>query len=158
MDAEFVNVFIQKQRDTINELMARCIMLESKLAVTETTAARTGELEQKIAEYDSVVSNVRAECEASLVQQKNNNEQLVLSLRKQISDLIADNQHVKKEYNKREEELNVLALAKTSLEKRLAEAQKKSQEEVIQLQKSFNDLTIDREKLKNKVDALKKAL
>lgn len=151
MEAEFVNVFIQKQRDTINELMARCIMLEVKLSIAEGATTRVVELEQQIA-------IVRAECELKISQQVKETEALALNLRNEIANLTAANQKLTNDFVKREEELNTLALAKKDMEEKLADAQKKSEEEVARLRKNFNELTLDRERLKNKVDTLKKAL
>ena len=48
MDASFVNVYLDKQRETINELMGRCIMLEVKLSLAEAGLAKAAMLEQQL--------------------------------------------------------------------------------------------------------------
>ena len=48
MDAAFVNVYLDKQRETINELMGRCIMLEAKLSLAEAGLAKAAMLEQQL--------------------------------------------------------------------------------------------------------------
>lgn len=40
MDAEFINVFISKQKSLIDDLLSKNIMLETKLAVSEMTSAK----------------------------------------------------------------------------------------------------------------------
>lgn len=40
MEADFVNVYISKQKALIEDLLAKNIMLETKLSVSETTSAR----------------------------------------------------------------------------------------------------------------------
>ena len=48
MDASFVNVYLDKQRETINDLMGRCIMLETKLSLAEAAVAKAAALEQQL--------------------------------------------------------------------------------------------------------------
>lgn len=50
MEAELVNAFVEKQRDIINDLMARNIMLEARLVVSEKKAQQAVEYQQKIEE------------------------------------------------------------------------------------------------------------
>lgn len=40
MEAEFINVFIGKQKNLIDDLLSKNIMLETKLAVSEMTSAK----------------------------------------------------------------------------------------------------------------------
>lgn len=151
MEAEFVNVFVQKQRDTINDLMSRCIMLETKLAVAEPAVARIGELEQQLAAS-------RAEIELITRQYTEQSDQIISELRQQIATQNTTNQQLEAEIVRLNDELNTVALAKSKADQLLQDTQKKTEGEVGKLRKSINDLTLERETLKTKVDTLKKAL
>ena len=48
MEADFVNAYMQKQREAINELMSRCIMLEAKLSLAEAGLTKAAMLEQQL--------------------------------------------------------------------------------------------------------------
>lgn len=52
MDTELVNVFINKQRDALNDLMSKSIMLEARLQISEDRIAKYQEtvngLEQQV--------------------------------------------------------------------------------------------------------------
>jgi hypothetical protein len=63
MEVELVNVFVEKQRDVINDLMARNVLLEAKLTVTEKQL-------QKIPELSTNISNL--EVRLRLLQDQNN--------------------------------------------------------------------------------------
>ena len=52
MEADLVNAFVEKQRDTINELMAKNIMLEARLVVVEKRLQQAADLSEKVAEYE----------------------------------------------------------------------------------------------------------
>ena len=43
MDTEFINVFIEKQKQHIETYVARTIILEAKLAVAESISAKLGQ-------------------------------------------------------------------------------------------------------------------
>lgn len=43
MDTEFINVFIEKQKQHIETYVAKSIILEAKLAVAENIAAKLGQ-------------------------------------------------------------------------------------------------------------------
>lgn len=85
MDSEFVNVFIEKQREVINDLTSRNIMLETRVAVAE-SKLNTG-VPQLIAENEEL--------------KKKNQELQVLidSSRKVISDFAAKAVKVAKDTN-----------------------------------------------------------
>ena len=66
MEADFVNVYIGKQKALIEDLLAKNIMLETKLSVAETTAAKyrddvsaiTAEMEEKNKYINKLVDQV----------------------------------------------------------------------------------------------------
>lgn len=53
MEAELINAFVEKQRDIINDLMARNIMLEARLAVAEKKVQQVVELQNVITELNT---------------------------------------------------------------------------------------------------------
>lgn len=63
MEVDLVNAFVEKQRDVINDLMARNVLLEAKLTVTEKQL-------QKIPELSTNISNL--ELKLRLLQDQNN--------------------------------------------------------------------------------------
>jgi uncharacterized coiled-coil protein SlyX len=48
MEAEFVNMFVEKQKDMINDLLARNVMLDTRLALAEKAGAKIKEYEQNL--------------------------------------------------------------------------------------------------------------
>ena len=58
MEAEFVNVFVEKQRDVINDLMARNIMLEARIVIAERGALQAGDLATKLAAAEGQVKSL----------------------------------------------------------------------------------------------------
>lgn len=49
MEADLVNAFVEKQRDTINEYVAKNIMVEARLVVLEKKLQQAADLSDKIA-------------------------------------------------------------------------------------------------------------
>ena len=43
MEAEFVNVFVQKQKDTMNDLLSRVVMLDTRATLAESKLKDTTE-------------------------------------------------------------------------------------------------------------------
>lgn len=64
MEAEFVNVFIEKQRDLINDTIARCIMLEAKLVLAERQAQKNGELTEELSALNGRYQDMHAQNQA----------------------------------------------------------------------------------------------
>ena len=55
MELELVNVYVEKQRDLINDLMARNVLSEARLAVAEKQLQKMNELNQRLAEEQTKV-------------------------------------------------------------------------------------------------------
>ncbi len=53
MDGEFVNLFLQKQKEALSETMSRCLMVESKLSLSEAKLQQLIETHKQICdEYE----------------------------------------------------------------------------------------------------------
>lgn len=55
MEVELVNVYVEKQRDVINDLMARNVLSEARLAVAEKQLQKMNELSQRLSEEQTKV-------------------------------------------------------------------------------------------------------
>ena len=65
MDSEFVNLFLQKQKEALSETMSRCLMVESKLSINETKLQQLVETHKQICEeYERTRAALAAETEA----------------------------------------------------------------------------------------------
>lgn len=77
MEAELVNAFVEKQRDVINDLMARNVLSEARLAVAEKQLQKMNELSQRLSEEQTKVE---------LLSQQNNAMNEVIERSKQDLD------------------------------------------------------------------------
>jgi len=65
MDSEFVNLFLQKQKEALSETMSRCLMVESRLSINETKLQQLVETHKHICEeYERTRAALTAETEA----------------------------------------------------------------------------------------------
>ncbi len=65
MDGEFVNLFLQKQKEALSETMSRCLMVEAKLSINETKLQQLVETHKQICEeYERTRAALAAETEA----------------------------------------------------------------------------------------------
>ena len=77
MEAEFVNVFVEKQREMINDLVSRNVMLDARLAFAERNSVKMQEYEQAILELQSTQTvlqeqNQKLLQETTVIQQRDN--------------------------------------------------------------------------------------
>lgn len=126
MEVDLVNVFVEKQRDVINDLMARNIMLEARLTVAERHAVKATELSEKLSNTEGQVKMLHEQNAAMNASIEN--------LRKQLSSFEAE---------KTESDATIVLLK---------EQVKKTEE----LQKLVNKLTLEKESHRAKADRLKK--
>lgn len=97
MEAEFVNLFIDKQKNALNDLTSRNIMLETHLAFAEQKVVEMQQVKQALEEHKIVVENLTNHAHMMDVQ----NQQLqkdvdrltgdVVERDKQLKDLKQDN-------------------------------------------------------------------
>lgn len=126
MEVDLVNVFVEKQRDVINDLMARNIMLEARLTVAERHAVKATELSEKLSNTEGQVKMLHEQNAAMNASIEN--------LRKQLSSFEAE---------KTESDATIVLLK---------EQVKKTEE----LQKLVNKLTLEKESHRAKADRIKK--
>ena len=84
MDTEFVNAYLQKQKDLINDLMAKVVMSETRASVAESKLAL-------ISEQHNGIEDLKAQ----LVEKDENNKKLQAT----INDLSVQKERLKKELN-----------------------------------------------------------
>lgn len=77
MEAEFVNVFVEKQREMINDLVSRNVMLDARLSFAEQKSVKMQEYEQAILELQSTQAVLQEENqkllqETTVIQQRDN--------------------------------------------------------------------------------------
>lgn len=64
MDGEFINLFLQKQKEALSETMSRCLMVESKLSLSETKLQQLIETHKQICdEYERTRAALAVETE-----------------------------------------------------------------------------------------------
>ncbi|NBX49730.1 hypothetical protein EBT25_07275 [bacterium] len=111
METEFVNIFIEKQREMINDLVARNIMLEARTGVAELKTQKVAELEQNVnflrdeltkkseevrqlAEQNKLISTLEEQVKTLSTQLTQTDADLV-EARKQINTLVVERESVK---------------------------------------------------------------
>jgi hypothetical protein len=125
MEVDLVNVFVEKQRDVINDLMARNIMLEARLTVAERHAVKATELSEKLSNTEGQVKMLHEQNAAMNASIEN--------LRKQVSSFEAE---------KAESEKSIVLLSEQA-------------KKTVELQALVNKLTLEKESHRVKADKLK---
>jgi DNA repair exonuclease SbcCD ATPase subunit len=65
MDGEFINLFLQKQKEALSETMSRCLMVETRLSLSETKLQQLIETHKQICdEYERTRTSLTAEIQA----------------------------------------------------------------------------------------------
>lgn len=86
MDTDFANMFVQKQRDTINELMMKVLMLETKTTLMEKALQEQGSIKEQAqamqAQHASLIAELQSKTEEAEGLAKKN-----ATLEKQLDDL-----------------------------------------------------------------------
>ncbi len=84
MDTEFVNAYLQKQKDLINDLMAKVVMSETRASVAESKLAL-------VSDQQSVIDNLNSQ----LLEKDEN----IKKLQTTINELSIQKERLKKEVN-----------------------------------------------------------
>lgn len=126
MDVDLVNVFVEKQRDVINELMSKNVLLEARLAVSEKYARKAAEVGEQLS---------AAETQVKMLHEQNAAMNTVIEkYKKQVEELIEE----KKELEKFGIEL------------------KEQKQKVADLLTQVNKLTLEKEAQRVKAEKMKK--
>lgn len=65
MDGEFINLFLQKQKEALSETMSRCLMVETRLSLSETKLQQLIETHKQICdEYERTRTALTTEIQA----------------------------------------------------------------------------------------------
>jgi uncharacterized coiled-coil protein SlyX len=84
MDTEFVNAYLQKQKDMINDLMAKVIMTETRASVAENKLAL-------VSDQNSIIESLNQQ-----IVEKDDNLKKLQSI---VNDLSIQKEKLKKELN-----------------------------------------------------------
>lgn len=126
MEVELINAFVEKQRELINDTIAKNIMLEAKLIVADKKLQQVAELEKAL--YDCELKS------SSLEEQNKAMNQLIEKQKKDIVEL---------QLKERELQQTV----RVNLDQK---------EKIDQLQKQINKLTLEKETQRQKAEKMKK--
>lgn len=126
MEVELINAFVEKQRELINDTIAKNIMLEAKLIVADKKLQQVAELEKAL--YDCELKS------SSLEEQNKAMNQLIEKQKKDIVEL-----------QLKEKELQ--QTIRVNLDQK---------EKIDQLQKQINKLTLEKETQRQKAEKMKK--
>lgn len=113
MEAELVNAFVEKQRDVINDLMARNIMLEARLAVAEKKA-------QQVLEFQTVAAD--SEIKIKSLDEQNRAMNII------IEDLRSKEKESKEKIDQLQKLVNKLTLEKEAQRQQAEKLKKKAEE------------------------------
>ncbi len=132
MEAEFVNVFVQKQKDTMNDLLSRVVMLDTRATLAESKLKDTTE------------TNIQLQEEMGRMHQAlNQNKETIKTLETNIQQLI----NTQTELHAR---IDVQLPSKNELDQAL-EKNRVLEEEKERLQKLYKDLEVKCSVLQMKV-------
>ena len=86
MEAEFVNMFVQKQKDALVDTLMKNIMLETRLAIAETKLQSLSEVETQYQTAQKTADDYNNRL-TQLQQQLKEQQQQIMTLKKTIADL-----------------------------------------------------------------------
>jgi len=114
MEADLVNAFIEKQRDLINDIVARNLMLEAKLAVSEKKLQLVLEEQKKYEDQDNKIKILDTQNNVMKIKIENNeknemnNKEKIEDLHKHINKLTLEKETLRQtieKYKKKAEDL-----------------------------------------------------
>ena len=71
MDTDLVNMFVTKQRDVINDLMSKNILLEARLAIAEKYVQQMEALRQQLSAYEQEIQQLKNDMQNMTAQYEN---------------------------------------------------------------------------------------
>lgn len=116
MEAELINAFVEKQRDIINDLMARNIMLEARLAVAEKKS-------QQVADFQTTINDLQTKLK-SLDQQNSVMNQVIEKTQQKESEQ-------KEKIDQLQKLVNKLTLEKEAQRQQAEKLKKKAEEMMV---------------------------
>ncbi len=87
MEAEFVNMYIQKQKDMINDVTARMLMLDARASLLEKQNKQQAEEINSLKAYEQELTVLKQRFETEVSSVRADFDKKSAELRKQVNDL-----------------------------------------------------------------------
>jgi len=132
MEAELINAFVEKQREIINDTMARTIMLEARLIVADRKLQQVAELQKTLHDYE-LKNTALDEQNKAMNQLIENQKQDIIKLQqkeRELQQTIRVNVEQKEKIDQLQKQINKLTLEKEA-QRQKAEKMKKKAEEMM---------------------------
>lgn len=103
METEFINLFVQKQKDMMNDLMARVVMLDTRASLAEAKAQKLVEADEMIASIRKQLNDtiIERDAKSAVVDLKNQKisdvEERLATISNQLSDVTAERDSLKQQ-------------------------------------------------------------
>lgn len=110
MDAELVNMFIDKQRETINDAISRIVMLEARLAISERRIEEGKVIVSDMHAKHTLQQNIHTEKEEASVKQLEEHKAAIKKKDVEIADLKIKGEKRNAELEEMRRKFNDLAL------------------------------------------------
>jgi predicted RNase H-like nuclease (RuvC/YqgF family) len=132
MEAELINAFVEKQREIINDTMARTIMLEARLIVADRKLQQVAELQKTLHDYE-LKNSALDEQNKAMNQLIENQKQDIVKLQqkeRELQQTVRVNVEQKEKIDQLQKQINKLTLEKEA-QRQKAEKMKKKAEEMM---------------------------
>jgi len=132
MEVELINAYVEKQRETINEIMAKNIMLDAKLVVTERKLQQVTEFEKALHEYKLKADSLEEQNKAmnQLIENQKKDIIMLQQKEKELQQTVKVNNEQKEKIDLLQKQINKLTLEKEA-QRQKAEKMKKKAEEIM---------------------------
>ncbi len=132
MEVELINAYVEKQRETINEIMAKNIMLDAKLVVTERKLQQVTEVEKALHEYKLKADSLEEQNKAmnQLIENQKKDIIMLQQKEKELQQTIKVTDEQKEKIDLLHKQINKLTLEKEA-QRQKAEKMKKKAEEIM---------------------------
>lgn len=125
MEAEFVNVFVQKQKDTMNDLLSRVVMLDTRATLAESKLKDSAETNIQLQEEMGRMHQALGQNKETIRELETRGqqyEQVIQELHARINEQLPS----KNELDEAHERVRVLEEEKAALEKRYKDIEVKN--------------------------------
>lgn len=99
MEAEFVNVYVQKQKDMINDLIARVLMLDARATLLEKQIKQQNDDAERLKVCEQDLATIRTRFETEVNSVRTDFDKKAVDLRKQINSLTIDREQLQNKIN-----------------------------------------------------------
>lgn len=141
MDADFVNVFVEKQRETITDLFSRNIMLDARVTFAEQKIQQMLNIEQQSVDQ-------REQYEKTLAEAQANHDRVTLEYRSAAHKQNEEIQRLQAEVTVTASQSNEINNLQAKIKEQITDIE--------QLRKAVNQMSLERETHRAKAENLKK--